>query len=356
MKEKDLISKIQLLKQIKPQKDWVVFCRANLAVRIRLERKQELLNSDIFALQGLFSFLRGIRPHYVFKALYAVSLALAIVLAGGGLTVWAAMKSLPGSPFYGVKIAMEKAYLSVVSAEEKNKLQGEMTNRRLQELRAVLDSSGSAADKGEKAKMVVKQIQQQLNTTKDGLPKLSQKESKTSVSVTKAAKEQADQIGKALMSARESLSGEVNQNLGEKMAEAAETADKTSTQALEILSKSSSVDQTEVLAGVQNKIQQIEDKIKAVEGKIAAAAPVADKLPIRAVLIKDQSDKAQELLNQAKDSLQKKDISGALESLKAAAEIANGAERIAEGLLIPIDTKTDSNASSTSSPGAGSIQ
>lgn len=351
MKEKDLIGKIQLLKQIKPQKEWVIFCRANLAVRIRLERKQELLNSDIFALQGLFSFLRGIRPHYVFKALYAVSLALAIVLAGGGLTVWASMKSLPGSPLYEVKISLEKAYLSFVSVEEKNKLQGEMANRRLQELKIVLDSPGSAEDKRGRVEDVVGRIQQQLISDKEQLPQASQKNNseKTIITVKEVAN-RAEQVKKAMAEAKESLSEEINGNLSEKLAAVTEEADKTSIQALEMIinkQDKNEAEEKDILARFQVIINEKETAINNLqtESKIAQATSTSDKLPINAVLI-NQADQATELLSKIGDSLKKGDFTVALETLKTLNEIVRGAERIVENVNISDEANKESVAGS----------
>ena len=57
MNEQELISKIQLLKEIKPSEDWVLSCRGRLAFRLEMDRKKDILTKDTSALKELFDFL-----------------------------------------------------------------------------------------------------------------------------------------------------------------------------------------------------------------------------------------------------------------------------------------------------------
>lgn len=330
------IDKIKLLKEVKPKENWVIFCRANLAMRMEMEHKKELLNQDLFTLKELFSFLkRADKPKHSFKLAPIVSLSLAIILAAGGLTAWAATKSLPGGVLYKVKIAMEKAHLLVVSEESRNKLQSEMVSRRLNELKTVLDSPGSAEDKKGKVEEVVGHIQQQLVIDKEQFPKNSQKnESEKSIATAKEMVSRAEQVKKAISEAKESLPAEMKANLNERLTEVTEAADKTSLQVLEMMinkSDKTEVDKKEILVRFNEIIGEKETAIKnlKIENVIAQATSTADRLPINAVLI-NQSDQALELLGGLKEDLEKGDFPAALEALKALNEIVKGAERIVE--------------------------
>jgi len=355
------IEKIKLLNELKPKENWVIFCRANLAMRLEMERKKELLNKDLFTLKELFSSLqRTEKPKHSFRLAYAIFLGLAITFAVGGVTVWASTKSLPGSQLYKVKIAVEKAYLLVAADKDKEKLQSDMAYRRLEELKIVLNGSGSAADKTAKVEEIVGNIQQQLINDQEQLPKTSQKDSsEKSIIAVKEVTNRAEQIKKAIVEAKQSLPDEIRGNLNDKLTEVTDVADKTSFQALEMLinkSDKTEADQKEILARFNEIIDGKETTIKNLksENTIVQATSTADKLPINAVLI-NQSDQALELLDGLKGDLEKGDLTAALEALKAINEIVKGAERIVENASLPVEIKiepTVESQNSTTSPSA----
>ncbi len=329
------IKKVNLLREIKPNPNWVIFCRSNLSMRLQMDYKKELLSQDIFALNGLFTFLRLNKAKYSLGALYASVIVLAVFLAGGGLTAWAAMKSMPGSPLYGVKIALEKARLLVVSQESKDKLQSEMASRRLEELKIVLDSPGSLQDKKGKVEEVVGQIQQQLISDKNQLPLTDSKDSSDkSLATAKAVVNRAEQVKKALVEAKDNLAESEKTNLSEKLAEVTDVADKTSLQALEtIINKKdkTEADNTDILARFEEIIKEKELAVNnlTIGNTNNQATSTADKFPINAVLV-NQSDQAKELISKIKESLTGDNFTAALDTLRALSEIVKGAERIVE--------------------------
>lgn len=353
------IEKIKLLNELKPKENWVIFCRTNLAMRLEMERKKELLNKDLFTLKELFSSLHGTeKPRRSFRLAYAIFLGLAITLAAGGVTVWASTKSLPGSQLYKIKIAVEKAYLLVAADKNREKLQSEMANRRLEELKIVINSTDSAEDKTAKVEEVVGNIQQQLINDQEQLPKTSQKDSsEKSIIAVKEVTNRAEQVKKAIVEAKQSLPDEIKGNLNDKLTEVTDVADKTSFQALEMLinkSDKTEADQKEILARFNEIIDEKEMTIKSLktENPIVQATSTADKLPIDAVLI-NQSDQALELLDGLKGNLEKGDLPAALEALKAINEIVKGAERIVENASLPAEIKiepTTESQNSTTSP------
>lgn len=341
MQDKELIQKIKLLKNISPNENWVISCRSKLAFRMEMERKQSILNKDLFTLKELFSFWQN--PQSVFKAVYSFALIAVVVLGGGVLTAFGAMNSLPGTPLYPIKIAMEKARVVVsFSSENKIKLQAEMTDRRIQELNTVVGSQESLEQKSEKIGVVVSQLQEQLATAKNELPEVfNVKESKKMVDAARTMGEKAEQVEKTLARVKEILPQDVKQNMSDKLSAVAETASKTSTKAIEFMANSES-DKKEVAAKVESRIQQTEEKIKIVGQKIgnSTATSTSDKLPITAVLI-DQSEKVQKLVDEARINMDKNDVSAALETLKAATEIMNSTEKIADNVIADTNSKAD---------------
>jgi len=73
------------------------------------------------------------------KALFAILLAVVIILAGSSFTVYAAQSSLPGEPLYTLKSWSEDVRLSMTfSTKAKLKLTLDYTNRRVDEISSLL--------------------------------------------------------------------------------------------------------------------------------------------------------------------------------------------------------------------------
>lgn len=345
MEEKDLIRKIQLLKQVKPKEDWVIFCRSRLAFRLEMERKRGLLNKDLFALREVFAFWRVKQPGLAFKAAYALILVLGVILGSGALVALAAMNSSPGSPLYPVKLVIEKARVSASFSDEgRLQLQTEIADKRLQELKEVVNNQDSAEQKAQKLAQVMDSIKDQLTTVNDQLPKAGAKtESKKAVAAAKIVSQKADQVGKALANAKEALPTD-NPDLNTKIAETTQTADNSNIAALETMianQDSPDVKKEEIAAKLDEAINKTGDQIKAKEQKIAQKDFFADKLSIRAVLIY-QFEQNLELLDKAKEALNKGDLKGSLDMLKLAKDIDSGTDNMM--------TQNASNASTKDQP------
>ncbi len=361
-----LIEQIKLLRKIEPQKDWVVFCRSNLAMRIQIERKNDLLNRDYSILHRASSFFKtSSRSLVLVRITQALSFTLILLTVTASFTAWAATKSMPGSPLYRMKIAIEEIHLMAVSQEGRNKLQTEMADRRLEELRTVLNSSGSVQAKKDGVAEVAGQLQQQLLSEKDKLPltKNNNNEAK-SISAAKNIVDRANQVKKAIVEAKESLPADMMANVGEKLTEVADVADKTSLQALEIMvNKNDDTDsyKEQILAKFDEIIKDNETAIATIDTKNhnTSATSTADKFPINAVLV-NQSDQAKDLVAKTKTSLADGNFSEALGTLKALNEIVNGAERIADSYDFQVKLSPeqpinkDENTSTSTQPKAES--
>ena len=329
-----MIKKIAVLKEVKPNNNWVVFNRSNLVLKMEMKHKKDILNNDLFALKELFSNFRiETQPKHSFRLIYAIPMGLALIFAMGGLTAWASMKSLPGSYLYGVKITVEKAYLILATGEGKNKLQSEIAGRRLQELKTVLNNPGSIGDKEEKVNEVVDRLQQQLIDDKAKLPSVADSaDVGKSVSVAKEVAARAEQVKKGLAETKQSLSPGIGSSLSDKLAKVTDAADQNSLQALKtIINKpdSTEAEKNEIMDKFSNIIKEKEDAINklVIRDEISQATSTADKFPINAVLV-NQSDQAKELLDQIRKEVADNDLKAALETLKTLNEIIGGAERI----------------------------
>jgi hypothetical protein len=122
MTEKELISKIRLLRQIEPRKDWVIFTR-----------KRILGENPSFG--DLISDTFKLFPNLLFQYKLALaSLALVGILLG---TFGFAQTSLPGDLLFPFKKVAERTRAIFVSETEKPKIELELANKRLEELRMI---------------------------------------------------------------------------------------------------------------------------------------------------------------------------------------------------------------------------
>jgi len=126
MDEKTLIGKIEILRQIRPRKNWVVLTKKRI---LGEERTLAGLFLDSFRLfQGLFFQYR----------LALASLVLLFVLGG---TFAFAQKSLPGEPLFVIKKMTEKTRAVFVSEKERPKVQLELANKRLEDLAKIAETN-----------------------------------------------------------------------------------------------------------------------------------------------------------------------------------------------------------------------
>jgi len=126
MNEKTLIGKIEILRQIRPRKNWVILTKKRI---LGEERTLPGLFLDSFRVfQGLF---------FQYKLALA-SLVLLFILGG---TFVFAQKSLPGEPLFIVKKMTEKTRAVFISEEEKPKAQLELANRRLEDLAKIAEKN-----------------------------------------------------------------------------------------------------------------------------------------------------------------------------------------------------------------------
>ncbi len=134
MTEKELITKIRELRQIKPNQNWVFLTKNRILGEEISEAKEA---SIISVLRGLFLKPKGLFWGPVLKPVYIGLLALFIIFGFFGF----AQNSVPGDYLYPVKRATEKGQTLFASDEEKAHLTLELANRRLEELASIVEEN-----------------------------------------------------------------------------------------------------------------------------------------------------------------------------------------------------------------------
>jgi len=356
--EQEIIDRLTQLKKVRPDDNWVIFCRQNLASEISKNYGKETMPAFNFS-SAFASFMRYIRnPHPVLKPVVAFVLIFGFVFSGSWVVIAKANNSLPGDRLFSVKLALEEAkLLTATSAEGKAQVQTDMITVRIDELNRIINQGGSMEQKQPKIEEAVNNLQSHLLSAKDALPKLNNTEAKKVVEVAKRMDASAASAEQSLSEAKSALSPDMKNNLTDKIAEAADEADKTSTKALETMVQrqgEAGVSQTEIAVKVDEKIQKTEQMVKTFAQSINNSA-IADKLPINATIVLDESDKA---IEQARLLLENNDITGALQAIKSASEMVKSAQKLVDNAS-PAQTTQQANPvlpnNATSSPGLPTV-
>lgn len=133
MDEKELVSKIKELRQIKPDQNWVYLTKNRI---LGHEAKRSLApfqerESSIVSVLRLFFLKPALKPAYVGL------LALFIFFGLFGF----AQNSVPGDYLYPIKRIAERSQTFFASEEEKAQVSLELVNKRLEELAKIVETN-----------------------------------------------------------------------------------------------------------------------------------------------------------------------------------------------------------------------
>lgn len=138
MQEKELISGLKQLKQIKPKKEWVVFSKAKI---FEIEAKPAVLKPF---LRDKISMVLDVFPRFSLAHGYRYAFASLVFMFMIGASVFIyAQSALPGDALFSLRKAGEKARTLVASEPATSKFLLQVTNDRLNDLAKIAGSSQS---------------------------------------------------------------------------------------------------------------------------------------------------------------------------------------------------------------------
>ena len=146
-------NKIRLLKDIKPNPDWLKSQRSNLLLEISESGKQtrSVWKMPVFVL-----------PNFALKPVIVSLVLLCLIFGGGLLTIRAANNSLPGDLLYPVKITLEDVQFKLSSREAKSGLQAKFVKSRIEELNQIIRETKDLAKKKARVVKAVDNLQEQV--------------------------------------------------------------------------------------------------------------------------------------------------------------------------------------------------
>lgn len=244
MNDQQLIRKIKALRNIKPRSEWVTLNRDFLRRQIKAEQTIEPLKIGWFEFNQV---VFGTIAQRVFQPAVAMLLLLSVSF-GSSLVANAAFYSLPGDSLYRVKIALEKTQLAVTPNEDrKAELKMAFAHNRVKEFNKIIAQTDvNPTVKKERINLVVKEFQKNVTSVQAHINKIAQDSDK----LDDANKEKTLRIALSLSSETQELAQSFDEQAsslseGEKtaveeiVAQAIESAQKTSLSAQELVAQAS---------------------------------------------------------------------------------------------------------------------
>lgn len=370
MKQKELIAQLKQLKGLevggRPQEAWVA-------------RNREVLMSQVnpVASENTDKYLLGEKIYYFRYFTQAFRQAFRPVVTAAGLIIvflgYTAMSSvasasLPGDMLYPIKTTGEKVQLSLTFDDDKKvELKMNFVSRRADEMQQLAKKPDSSQDKAEKISQTAKQISEGVNDIKQDLGKMASSPSPESVKVAKQVDEKTLKVEQDMVNVHASLPAEVKKGVANEIKEAISKTEDAGTDALAVMAKTAATQGDQ--SGVTNKevVDRLSERIRNTESTIVVAAKeiskVTSTVAVMAVSSSTQSttvavistttiaeiankpQQAQQVIEQAKDLLEKKDIASAIEKLKESKDIVT--EAIAKTPTIDINAVKLDNSTTT---------
>jgi len=207
-------NKIRLLKNIKPNPEWLQSQRSILLLAVKESGKQA---QRAWSLPGFFAPV--FKKSLALKPVMAFGLVLCLIFGGGFLTVLAAKNSLSGSLFYPVKMVLENVRMKLSSRETQPKLQAEFVGNRVDELTQIINNTADPVKKAEQVVKTADKLQAQIVSTKVSLDKIKEAQ-------PEKAAEVVQEITEKTAEAKEKIAEEFKEEQPEEVAKVLDAMDK----------------------------------------------------------------------------------------------------------------------------------
>ncbi len=283
MTEKEVIVKLNTLKSIKPDSNWLIRTKNMVLSEAGLESGEFSAETEtekelVFSKKPAFVFdFRALLGSHR-KLAYAF-VSCVFVLSLGAVTINASNSSIPGESLYSIKIAGENVVLAATPEEEKASVEIEYAGKRLEELAKISEKPSDVAQH-QKVEQLISNYNEKVNSAKDRLAKInSSGDGKKAVSVAKVINTQSEKYADALAKTTDSLPADVKEKVSNKVAQAIDSTEKANTSSLLVLieqkeaGNGDEISNEEIADKVNKKIDKIENSIKTTNNSDSTAIP-----------------------------------------------------------------------------------
>ena len=295
-----------------------------------VERDFVKKNRDILLMQiknNVGESKRSLNPAYIWRVFEAVIpgsvfrfvvrpallglLIFGVFFGGWAATVSASYNSLPGDALYSVKIITEKAQLSLTAKEDKTILRSQFAERRLEEMRKVLEAPYTK-EKAEKARQAVQNFSKQVKAVKNSLESMDS--SKDSQKILEVAKKVESKISEYTTALEKAKNGSNNEDVKKEVAKATDMVQDTGIKAVEVIIENEDKTTDDSISRAKEKIKVVEAKISTVENTTTDSGGIGVS-----------TKEAKDVLNKAKEALNSKDLNEVMDKVVEAKNLVNSA-------------------------------
>lgn len=273
------------------------------------------------------------------RTLTVMVLAAGLVFGGSITTVSASLNSVPGDLLYSLKRITEEAQVALANGGEvKAELHLEFAGRRVQEVVKINDND--ADDGAERITQAVESFKQEIATANQYMEDLKDDSEKV-VQVAKSIDAKTEMHQQILTEVEKNTTNSATLGV---VAEAKAVAEDASVKAVEVLiinheSASSTISTEELKDTVENKINDIEKKVDALE-PVSGTVSAATSTPT--------AGQAKTAILDARESSLAGDFAGALSKIKESSELVRAVT------ALTVITNASSNTSTTAVLGSNS--
>lgn len=313
MTHKELIKKLNQVRDLSsggnPNSVWVASNKEILMSQIKPNSQNESPVATSSERIYYFEYFNNLFRQSILKPATAFMI-IVFVLLGYSATVSVAGDSLPGDMFYPIKTAREKVQLAFTFEEgEKVMLQMAFVSNRADELQQLIRTTDNTARSKAAVKKTAQQIVKDVKDVKDQLNKISL----AAVSLVDVAKEidtKTLEVKQSLTAAHDGLSTEIKNEVSDDLKEAIVTTEEAGTSALNVIIKK--YESGEMKIADSEVTSRVADRIKDAEGNISGAIQTVQN-----------ASSTQVTIGQAKNLLDQKSFSLALEKITETNQIVN---------------------------------
>jgi hypothetical protein len=323
--DKRVITQIQLLKSIQPNREWSVQTRDVLFSQIRAQgnagaQKTSKIGFSWTYIQSTLSTAYQYSIGMLFERPLALASALSVFVVSVLGAFFYSQTSLPGDPLYAVKRTGEGVRTALVSPDNRAQLEIEFADRRMEEMQALSQKQTAPEEKAKSIADLLDNASANLTHIKKSLEDAkSVSTPKKMVDIAKLAQAKAGQYEKTLTTMQITESGQKNIELAQKINTTLIDVHATESKALQVIvdkKDSARISDDEVKSQIEQYITQTQEKVEKV--KVYAAGLTNEKEKAH---IADAADTAQKALEDAKNVLAKNEYTSALVKLDESKKI-----------------------------------
>ena len=264
----DIFSKLNTLKSIKPDENWVVDAKKRVLLNAPVSEKKSVLERLKMAIFGIqiesdipecrFQFeFRKYFQNFSFQKMAVPAFSLVFVLSTSVFTVGASKSSLPGEFLYSLKMMNEDVILAVTPENRKATIEMEQAGKRLEEM-AEISKKTSDVGQQEKMEQLIEKFEKKVNNANNRLSKTSGNGEKARMA--KAINTQSKKYTEILAKTTEELPTIVQDEILENVEKAVASSEKIYLTSLTaMIEEMTDENKDEITAMVKEKVEEKED-------------------------------------------------------------------------------------------------